>query len=107
MESCFVTDLFFSLVVRMDVEQLQTSTGLRVRCGEGRYSSCIFLHSAESCYLGIILHETKGMSCAIESLATAASKAMWALFPRLNIAGVTGVSIKLRMLFYLVVPVMG
>ena len=27
-------------------------------------------------YLGIILHETKGMSCAIESLATAARKAI-------------------------------
>ena len=62
--------------------------------------------SAEFRYLGIILHETKGMSCAIESLATAARKAMWALFPRFKLAGITDISIKLRMFSCLVVPIM-
>ena len=62
--------------------------------------------SVEFRYLGIILHETKGMSCAIESLATAARKAMWALFPRFKLAGITDISIKLRMFSCLVVPIM-
>ena len=46
------------------------------------------------------------MSCAIESLATAARKAMWALFPRFKLAGITDISIKLRMFSCLVVPIM-
>ena len=62
--------------------------------------------SVEFRYLGIILHETKGMSCAIESLATAARIAMWALFPRFKLAGITDIFIKLRMFSCLVVPIM-
>jgi hypothetical protein len=47
------------------------------------------------------------MSCAIDSLATAARKAMWALFPRFKLAGITDIAIKLRRMFsYLVVPIM-
>ena len=57
-------------------------------------------------YLGIILHGTKGLSCAIESLATTARKAMWALFPRFKLAGISDIAIKLRMFSYLVVPIM-
>jgi hypothetical protein len=62
--------------------------------------------SANFRYLGIILHETRGMSCAIDSRAPAARKAMWALFPRFKLAGITDIAIKLRMFSYLVVPIM-
>jgi len=74
--------------------------------GQWLYDGETVQRSVEFRYLGIILHETKGMSCAIESLATAARKAMWALFPRFKLAGITDVSINLRMFSRLVVPAM-
>jgi hypothetical protein len=54
--------------------------------GQWYYDCETIQRSAEFRYLGIILHETRGMSCAIDSLATAARKAMWALFPRFKLA---------------------
>jgi hypothetical protein len=62
--------------------------------------------SSEFRYLGIILHETRGLKCAIESLATAARKAMWALFPRFKLAGITDIAVKLKMFSFLVTPIM-
>ena len=54
--------------------------------GQWLYNGETVQCSVEFRYLDVILYETKGMSCAIESLATAARKAMWALFPRYKLA---------------------
>jgi hypothetical protein len=79
--------------------------GTREVQGQWYYDGETIQCSAEFRYMGIILHETRGMSCAIDSLATAARKAMWALFPRFKLAGITDIAIKICMFSYLVVPI--
>jgi hypothetical protein len=62
--------------------------------------------SAEFRYLGIILHETQGVLGAIESLTTAARRAMWAMLGRFRVARISDISMKLAMYKALVLPIM-
>lgn len=62
--------------------------------------------SEEFRYLGIIFHETKGVSAAIDSLATAARRAMWAMISRFRVARITDISMKLSMFSALVLPIL-
>lgn len=62
--------------------------------------------SAEFRYLGIIFHETRGVSAAISSLATAARRAMWAMLSRFKMARMVDINLKLSMFSSLVLPIM-
>jgi Reverse transcriptase (RNA-dependent DNA polymerase) len=62
--------------------------------------------SEEFRYLGIIFHETRGVSAAIDSLATAARRAMWAMISRFRVARITDISMKLSMFSALVLPIL-
>jgi len=74
--------------------------------GQWLYKEETVPRPAAFCYLGIILHKTRGLSSAIKPLATVAHKAVWALFPMFNVAGITDVSIEMRMSCNLVGPIM-
>ena len=47
--------------------------------------------------VGVIVHETEGVSVAVNSLATAARRATWAMISRFRVCKVRDVSLKLRM----------
>lgn len=49
---------------------------------------------------------TEGISCAIQPLATAARRALWAMLSRFKLAGMTNIHMKLRMYKALVLPIM-
>ena len=57
-------------------------------------------------YLGVILHETEGVSAAISSLATAATRATWAMISRFRVRKVRDIAVKLQMFRALVLPVL-
>jgi hypothetical protein len=57
-------------------------------------------------YLGIILHETKGMRPAVDALATSGTKAMHALLGRFRKECITQYDMKCRMFDIMVEPVM-
>ena len=57
--------------------------------GEWLYAGATVQRVTEARYPAIFLHKTKGLSCAIESLTTAARKATWALCPRFKLAGIS------------------
>ena len=57
-------------------------------------------------YLGVVLHETKGVSVAIASLATAARRAAWAMTSRFRVGRVRDISLKLKLFNALVLPIM-
>ena len=61
--------------------------------------------SSQFRYLGVILHEFEGMRAAMEPLATASRKAMWAMIARLNACGVQDIRLKTRLLQSLVLPI--
>ena len=62
--------------------------------------------SQEFKYLGIIFHETEGVSVAEAALTRAAQQAMWAMLGRFRVAGIRDVSMKLRLYRALVSPIM-
>jgi hypothetical protein len=57
-------------------------------------------------YLGVVLHETQGVSVAMASLATAARRATWAMISRFRVCKVRDISLKLKMYKALVLPIM-
>ena len=57
-------------------------------------------------YLGVVFHETKGVTVAVTSLTAAARRATWAMISRFRICRVRDVSLKLRMFKALVLPIM-
>ena len=57
-------------------------------------------------YLGVILHETEGVSAAISSLATAATRATWAMISRFRVRKVRDIAVKLQMFRALVLPIL-
>lgn len=57
-------------------------------------------------YLGVVMHETKGVSVAIASLAAAARRAAWAMISRFRVGKVRDISLKLKMFKALVLPIM-
>ena len=62
--------------------------------------------SSEFRYLGVILHETEGVSAAISSLATAATRATWAMISRFRVRKVRDIAVKLQMFRALVLPIL-
>ena len=63
------------------------------------------MRAKEFKYLGVIFHETEGVSVAVSSLATAARRATWAMISRFRLGKVRDISIKLRMYKALVLPI--
>ena len=57
-------------------------------------------------YLGVVMHETTGVSAAIAPLATAARRAAWAMISRFRVGKVRDISLKLQMFKALVLPIM-
>ena len=57
-------------------------------------------------YLGVILHETEGVSAAISSLATATTRATWAMISRFRVRKVRDIAVKLQMFRALVLPIL-
>jgi len=70
------------------------------------YDGSEIQRSQEFRYLGIVFHETDGVSGAISSLASAAQRAMWAMISRFKLSHITDISMKLSMLSSLVQPIM-
>jgi len=70
------------------------------------YNGTPIPRKSEFRYLGVIFHESKGISCAIKPLAAAARRAMWAMLSRFKLAGMTNIFMKLRMYKALVLPIM-
>ena len=62
--------------------------------------------SAEFKYLGIVFHETAGVKVAIETLAAAARRAMWAMLGRFRVARIGDIAMKLRLYRALVSPIL-
>ena len=54
----------------------------------------------------MILHETEGVSAAISSLATAATRATWAMISRFRVRKVRDIAVKLQMFRALVLPIL-
>jgi len=74
--------------------------------GGWKYNGHPITVSEEFRYLGIIFHGTKGISCAVKSLAAAARRAMWAMFSRFKMAGISDLAMKRRLYTSLVMPIM-
>jgi hypothetical protein len=70
------------------------------------YNGTPIPRKSEFRYLGVVFHETDGISCAIQPLATAARRALWAMLSRFKLAGMTNIQLKLRMYKALVLPIM-
>ena len=62
--------------------------------------------SSEFKYLGIVFHETEGVSVAEGVLCGAARRAMWAMIGKFRVAQIRDISLKLRMFQSLVTPIM-
>ena len=74
--------------------------------GSGTHNGTPIPRKSEFRYLGVVFHETYGISCAIQPLATAARRALWAMLSRFKLAGMTNIQLKLRMYKALVLPIM-
>ena len=71
------------------------------------YNGQIVPVSHEFKYLGLIFHETKGVTASIQALATAGRRAMWAMLTRCGERGISSLSMKVRLFDMLVSPILG
>jgi len=71
-----------------------------------RYRGCEVALQKQYVYLGVLMHETRGLAGAADALAAAASKAMHAVLTRCRRANLTQFDIKTRMFDVLVEPVL-
>ena len=62
--------------------------------------------SAEFRYLGIILHDTRGVMAAVPSLVTAAKRATYAMISRFRVCKIRDIALKLKLFQALVAPIM-
>ncbi len=62
--------------------------------------------SSEFRYLGIVFHETKGVSVCIDALCTAGRRAMWAMLSRCTEHNIHSMSMKVHLFNTLVSPIL-
>ena len=75
-------------------------------CWSWHYHGFPIQRVSEFKYLGVVMHETRGLSVAIASLAAAARRAAWSMISRFRVGKIKDISLKLRMFKSLVLPIM-
>jgi len=58
-------------------------------------------------YLGIVFHETKGVSACVDALHSAGLRAMWGMLGRCTDVGVSSLEVQVQLFDALVSPVLG
>lgn len=64
-------------------------------------------HASEFKYLGIVFHETKGVSACVEALQSAGLRAMWGMLGRCGDMELSSIEVQVQLFDSLVAPILG